>query len=324
VDTAQRILLCNPAVAGILNRSPRESRGLHLWEVLRHREIGDMVARALSDREEQTKEISLPVPEEILLRVLVRPFPREGALRGAVITFNDYTNLRRLETVRRDFVANVSHELRTPLTALRAALETLLEGALDDPKYAREFLETAENQVDRLQRLIDDLLTLSRLDKPSAADSSATADVAATVDKIVKVLSPIAKRRNVSLRAAWPDGQVLAAISADQLTQVFMNLLDNAIKFNREGGSVDISASNNNGFADIVIKDTGPGIPAEDLPRIFERFYRVEKARARELGGTGLGLAIAKHIVENSGGSITASSVLGEGSEFALRLPLSK
>ncbi len=323
VDKNQRVLACNAAVAGLLNRPPKESRGLHLWEVLRHREVGDLVSRAFSERKEQVKEITLPLPEEVFMRVRVRSFPRDGELRGAVITFNDYTQLKRLETIRRDFVANVSHELRTPLTALRAALETLLDGAMDDPKYAREFLGTAEDQVGRLQRLIDDLLTLSQLDKPSSAtDSSASADLASTVDKVFQVLSPVAGQRRVALSASWPKEKILVALSADELTQVFMNILDNAIKFNRESGRVDVSAEKHDRFAEVRVKDTGIGIPDEDLSRIFERFYRVDKARSREFGGTGLGLSIVKHIVENRGGSIRAASVPGQGSEFIVSLPL--
>ncbi|MGQ0645667.1 MAG: ATP-binding protein [Elusimicrobiota bacterium] len=324
VDARRRVLRCNEAVAPWTNRPPKDCAGLPLWDVLRHREAEDMVSRVLASGRPETAELSLSFPSETHWAVAARPFPPQGPPQGAVITFDDLSRLRRLENMRKDFVANVSHELRTPLTALRAALETLLEGALEDPKSARDFLETAQSQVDRLQRLIEDLLVLSRLDRSGPEAKGGAADVRATAEKILKVLGPMAEKSRVTLETRWPEAPLRAAVSADLLIQVLTNLLDNAVKFNRPGGKAVLSARAAGGSAEIVVEDTGAGIAAEDLPRVFERFYRADKARAADTGGTGLGLSIVKHIAENAGGSVRAESAPGRGSRFTVTLPLAR
>jgi two-component system phosphate regulon sensor histidine kinase PhoR len=248
-------------------------------------------------------------------RVLTRP----GPAGGAVLIFDDLTDRRRTEEVRRDFVANVSHELKTPLTALRAALEILLDGGMEDPPHAREFLETAQNQVERLQRLLDDLLTLSRLEKANPPPVRGNTPLAPAVDRAFAALAPLAERRGVRLINAVPPGSELP-LAEDALSQVLINLVDNAIKFNREGGAVTVAGEATPAGTTLTVSDTGVGIPPEDLPRIFERFYRVDRSRARETGGTGLGLAIVKHIVENAGGAIGVASVPSEGTRFDVTL----
>jgi len=321
VDPKLRIAFCNAPLAPLLNHPWTEAKGLSLWAALRHREANELVAEALASRAGETRELTFHLPSETVWRVSVRPFPTEGPLAGVVVTFQDVTPLRRLESMRKDFVANVSHELRTPLTALRAALETLLEGALDDRAHARDFLETAQTQVDRLQRLIDDLLTLSRLDKPGTpAPRDAAASVRTAGDKVIKALSPIAQRAGVGITAQWSAEDIKVPFSEDELAQIFMNLLDNAIKFNKPGGAVTVALSAENGKALLRVKDTGVGIPAADIPRVFERFYRVDKARSG--GGTGLGLSIVKHIVENADGAVAVTSRPDEGTEFMITLPL--
>ncbi|MBI4396453.1 MAG: PAS domain-containing protein [Elusimicrobia bacterium] len=322
VDPQERVLLCNDSLSWILNRPPHEALGLPLWEVLRHREIDDMVARALQTRQEESKEISFPFPSEGVWQVRARAFPYGPSSFGAVLTFYDITNIRRLENIRKDFVANVSHELKTPLTALRAALETLLEGALEDPRYARDFLQTAQNQVVRLQHLIDDLLVLSRLEKGGPLPTeNALAPLQPTLEKVIKTLEPMAQKSGIRLHVQTPPDVLSVDMTSDELTQVLLNLIDNAIKFNNPGGQVRVSAQAQGPNIEITIQDSGIGIPPEDQPRIFERFYRVDKARSRELGGTGLGLAIVKHIVLNRKGSVRVKSTPGQGSEFSVTLP---
>lgn len=322
VDGNQRILLANPAVTALLNQPASEAIGKPIWEVLRHRELGALLDRAFQSRKEEMRELSFgPVPR--LFEVRASPL-KEGTGTGVVLTFHDVTPLRRLENLRRDFVANVSHELKTPLTALRAALETLLDGALEDPKHARDFLLTAHDQTERLQRLIEDLLTLSRLEHQSPPPPSAPCTLQDVSHRVLKALGPIAKKDAITLEAEFPQSPLVIAMNADELTQVLFNLLHNAIKFNTSHGRVILRGSAQGEDAVIEVEDTGVGIPAEDLPRVFERFYRVDKARTREHGGTGLGLSIVKHLIENRGGTVAVSSPKDKGTTFTVHLPVSK
>jgi two-component system phosphate regulon sensor histidine kinase PhoR len=322
VDRDRRVVLANPALAGLLNRPPREAVGKPLWEVLRHRELGELVDGAINGGPGGTRELGFgPGPERAFL-VRASPLRSDGETDGAVLTFSDISNLRRLENLRKEFVANVSHELKTPLTALHAALETLLDGALEDPAHAREFLETAQEQAERLQRLIEDLLTLSLLERPGAAPQRAVCSLHAVVARVLKTLDPLARKENISISADLPPSPLDIDADADELMQILMNLIDNGIKFNRPGGRVTLRAAQEEGNARIDVEDTGTGIALDDQPRVFERFFRVDKARTTQKGGTGLGLAIVKHIVENRGGSVTVASAPGQGSVFTVRLPM--
>lgn len=315
VDERRHVLLCNPALAPVLNRPPAEAAGRPLWEVLRHREVGELLDRVLATGVAETREILFPLPTETVWRTTARPLGR-----GAVLTFLNLTDLKRLESLRKDFVANVSHELKTPLTSLRAALETLLDGALEDRAHAREFIEVAQTQVERLQRLIEDLLTLSRLDRPAPTDGSAAASAVDAAKAALATVRPLADKKGLRLDAGFPGEDLRAAASADELSQILLNLLDNAVKFNSPGGRVTLALRRTGDAAEIIVSDDGPGIPAEDQPRIFERFYRVDKARSA--GGTGLGLAIVKHIIENRKGTIRLESAAGAGASFTVTLPL--
>ncbi len=319
VDGEKRVILANRGARPFLGRAPAEAVGKPLWEVLRHRVISDRVDRALAGAPAEIADVDWNTDGERVVRVAVSPFSAPGG-PGALLTFADLTSTRRLETARKDFVANVSHELKTPLTALRASLETLLDGALDDKDHARDFLSTSLDQVERLQRLIEDLLSLSQLEKPRVL-SPASCDAAEVARRVIAALTPVASKRGVSLRPLPTTTACPVALSADELTQVLMNLCDNAIKFNRPGGTVDLALTVQGDRALLRVKDTGPGIPPEDQPRVFERFYRADKARAKETGGTGLGLAIVKHLVENRGGSVRLESRPGEGSLFEVSLP---
>lgn len=233
----------------------------------------------------------------------------------------DITQLRRLEQVRKDFVANVSHELRTPLATVKACAETLKSGAVEDPENRMEFLQEIEKSSDRMARLVDDLLTLSAIESGQRPPVFEPVSVMDITEEVAASLKPLAEKKSVTISLAESNG--LPRISADkrQLKQVFTNLLGNAIKFVEPEGKILVSAAAKDGKVTVSVSDNGAGIPGEHLPRIFERFYRVDKSRSSELGGTGLGLAIVKHIVEAHGGSVGVESVSGRGSTFHFTLP---
>ncbi|HVA66410.1 MAG TPA: ATP-binding protein [Elusimicrobiota bacterium] len=234
---------------------------------------------------------------------------------------NDFSRLRRLDEMRRDFVANVSHELRTPLAAIKAFSETLASGALAERETAEEFIREIEKSADRMSRLVDDLLELSALESGQRPGAREKVSLMRAAAEVVAALMPLAQKKQIVLRLdPFPD---MPDILADkgQIKQVFTNLIDNAIKFTGDKGLVHVRAALQNGREMVIIQDSGCGIPEEDLPRIFERFYRVDKARSREMGGTGLGLAIVKHIVEGHGGHVWVESRFGEGAAFRAEFP---
>ncbi len=223
--------------------------------------------------------------------------------------------------MRREFVANVSHDLRTPLVSIRGFAETLKAGAIDDREHRLEFLETIEAEADRMTRLVDDLLQLASIESGKVPARLEALDPLESARAVLERLAPLASRRQVRLELAASSGPARVRADKGQLEQVFTNLVDNAIKFSPDGGRVLVSAAAAGGNVLLSVRDEGLGIPAEDLPRIFERFYRVDKARSRELGGTGLGLSIVKHIAEGHGGSVSVESSEGMGSTFTVSLP---
>jgi two-component system phosphate regulon sensor histidine kinase PhoR len=251
----------------------------------------------------------------------------DGEPFGVVLVLHDVTELRRLEVVRRDFVANVSHELRTPLTAIKGYAETLLGPAGDDRETARRFLAVIDRHSERLGRLIDDLLTLSNLELGRTSLRLAPVLVGPAIDDVLQILAARSAQSHVECSTAIAPGTPPVLADGDRLRQVLINLVDNAIKYTPAGGHVAVRAASANGRpgrapqVEILVEDTGIGIPAQDLPRLTERFFRVDKARSRELGGTGLGLAIVKHIVQAHGGSLAIDSTLGTGTRVRVRLP---
>jgi two-component system phosphate regulon sensor histidine kinase PhoR len=246
-----------------------------------------------------------------------------GARRGALALFHDITDLERLERIRKDFVANVSHELRTPLTAIRGYAETLLDGALEDPQNNRKFVEVILAHAIRLNNISADLLVLSELESNRPAPEPEPVPVRAAVEAALRTVESEARLRGVRvLGGAVDDTSILGHRTG--LEQALVNLLDNAVKFNRPGGEVTLEARRNDGQVVIRVSDTGIGIPSEDLPRIFERFYRVDKGRSREVGGTGLGLSIVKHAVERMHGEVRVDSQVGKGSTFTVLLPAAR
>ena len=244
---------------------------------------------------------------------------------GFVLVLHDVTELRRLEVIRRDFVANVSHELRTPLTAIKGYAETLLGPAGDDRETARRFLGVIDRHSERLGRLINDLLALSDLELGRTALRLGTVTVAAVVEDALQILGEAARRKGVRLRAEIDPRVPPAHADGDRLRQVLINLVDNGIKYTPAGGRVTVCVRPGNGsgagMVDLAVEDSGVGVPAHDLPRLTERFFRVDKARSRELGGTGLGLAIVKHIVQGHGGALHIASSVGQGTTVRVVLP---
>jgi len=246
----------------------------------------------------------------------------DGLRQGVVAAFHDISDLKKAENMRRDFVANVSHELRTPVTIIKGYAETLLDGALEsDPVRARRFVEIISSHSDRLANLINDILTLSSLETSEACLELNPIDVSGTIAKACMLLHEAAVQKNISIINESFDA-AMPKVMADQgrLEQVVVNLLENAIKYTPAGGSVRLFAEDDGDFVKVSVADTGIGIPFRDLPRIFERFYRVDEARTREQGGTGLGLAIVKHIVQLHGGSVSVTSRSGQGSLFSFTL----
>ncbi len=237
-----------------------------------------------------------------------------------LLFLQDVTEEKRVETIKKDFVANVSHELRTPLASIKGYSETLLDGGMEDQKTLREFLRVIDRHATRMARLIDDLLILSRLESHQMTIVSAPVDIRDLVLTTAKGFEKQAGDKGIKMAYGVPEGLPKVLGDRDRLEQVVVNLLDNAIKYTPSGGTVSVAASRSGDWVRIEIKDTGIGIPSDDIPRIFERFYRVDKARSRELGGTGLGLAIVKHIIQGHNGKLLVESTPGKGSVFSFSI----
>jgi two-component system phosphate regulon sensor histidine kinase PhoR len=252
---------------------------------------------------------------------LAAPLPGDPP-PGIVLVLRDVSELKRVEQMRQQFIANVSHELKTPLSSIKAYTETLLAGAREDPVHAQRFLERIDEQAGRLHQLILDMLTLARIESREAALELADVPVARVVRRCLADYEPQAAARQVMLVNSVEEKEVNVRADEEALRQILSNLIDNAIKYTPAEGRVSIGCGVDNGVAIIEVSDTGAGIPAEHHARLFERFYRVDNARSRELGGTGLGLAIVKHLCQAMGGNVSVSSQVGKGSTFAVRLPL--
>jgi two-component system phosphate regulon sensor histidine kinase PhoR len=324
LDADQRILFANARATQLLGLAP-EVTGRRLWEVVRRRALQDLVQKCLSEPEPRQEEMTWDGAVAKSLTVHAARLPGSPP-RGAVLVLHDTTELRRLEGVRRDFVANVSHELKTPLSVIKANVETLLDGALDDAEHRGSFLERIAEQADRLHALILDLLSLARVESGSEAFVFQTIALGPLVGDCLERHRARAEGKRQLLEHLPPDpGDRGAAATAwadeEAVRQILDNLVDNALKYTPEGGRITVRWRAADGQACLEVEDTGVGIPEQDLPRVFERFYRVDKARSRELGGTGLGLAIVKHLVQAMQGGVSVANRPGGGATFAVRLP---
>ncbi|WP_003541808.1 two-component system histidine kinase PnpS [Desulfotomaculum nigrificans] len=323
LDKYRRVILLNPAVKDVFGLKENEGLGMDLIKVIRNYELDDLFSQALHNQKTiVSNELQILTPEPRFFRVHVSPLKGiNGEIIGVVGLLRDITERRKLERMRTEFVANVSHELRTPLTSINGFLETLLDGAIEDPKTARHFLEIMNAETKRLANLIDDLLQLSRLEDRKTVLNKQPVDLRDVINGTIQMFKARAEEKGIKLFTVLPDK--LPQVPGDHglLTQVMVNLIDNAIKYTPAFGQVKVGVNLNREKVRVYVADTGIGIPQEDLPRIFERFYRVDKARSRVMGGTGLGLAICKHIVEVHGGQIEVESGPG-GSTFSFTLPL--
>ena len=322
VDATGRMLLINPAAAVLLGITRERALGQSVFEVVRHQDAHVLIRSVLQTHQLASREVALFQPRERILRLHGVPCAGSGPSGpSAVVVIQDVTEAHHYEQLRKDFVANVSHELKSPLTSIRSLTETLLEGALSDPANNRRFVQLIEEDAARLARLIEDLLALSQIESQAVPLRLSVVPLRQLVEATAALLRPHMTTRKLTIALELSDGLAVRA-DPDRLRQVLFNLLDNAIKYNADGGAVTVSATPAEEWVQITVADTGIGIPEADLPRIFERFYRVDKARSRELGGTGLGLAIVKHIVEAHGGAVSVESHLGHGSRFSFTLPL--
>ena len=326
VDHQERILRINQAAATLLGTNPELAVGRSLQEVVRKPELQRFITESLQSRTSIEADMTLLYQgEERFLQTHGTPLRgSDGQTIGALIVIRDVTRLRRLENLRRDFVANVSHELRTPITAIKGAVETLLAGANENPEDSQRFLEIANRQSDRLNAIIEDLLSLSRLERDAESD-----EVGRTHERLLPILesalqscSSIAKSREVDVNLFCSE-ELVANVNSALLEQAVINLVDNAIKYSESRNFVTVESWQEGEQVMIKVQDRGQGISKAHLPRLFERFYRVDAARSRAVGGTGLGLAIVKHIVQAHNGGVTVHSTPGEGSVFTMSLPVS-
>jgi len=320
VDKTSRIVSVNPTTEKIFNIFKQEAEGKIFLEVIRNNDIAQIIHNVLTNGKFQSSELSLVWPVQKIFQIDASPIFEKDTVSGCLLVIHDITEIRRLETMRRDFVANVSHELKTPLTSIKGFVETLLEGAWEDKANSRHFLQIIQDHANRLDALVNDLLDLSYLESQEVSLEKEEVNFKKLVDDVLSGFKSQLKKRSISAKNDLSSDLSLR-VNKDKIAQVFTNLLDNAIKFNQEKGSIKIYRQDSENKIKVNVEDSGIGIPAKDIPRIFERFYRVDKARSRELGGTGLGLSIVKHIVELHGGTVGVESTEGLGSKFWFTLP---
>jgi two-component system, OmpR family, phosphate regulon sensor histidine kinase PhoR len=318
VDARERILLANMAAIRLLDLKPQGLTGRALWEAVRLPKVQELVRQTLAGGEQQRIEIEVPRTHSTLAAVMSR-LPGEPS-SGAVIVLHDVTDLRRLENLRREFVSNVSHELKTPLAAISAYAETLLDGALEDPEINRGFVSRIGEQADRLHTLILELLELGRMESDEHAFELKAIEIGAVLRECVDEHQDVAKSKNLRLEAEVSAGSVWGMADLEGLRTIADNLVDNAINYTPAGGRISVRWRREGDWIVFEVEDTGVGIVKENQARIFERFYRVDRARSREVGGTGLGLSIVKHMCQVFGGQIKVTSQLGKGSTFTVRL----
>ena len=329
VDERGRIRMVNDALRKLFPL-PQEVLNKTLLELIRHTELEEAIRNAIKDGKGSAFELTLPSFPEKTFEVNVVGIPltyerisaEMGSMEGAIAVFHDISRLKELERVRQDFVANVSHELRTPLTTIKGYAETLLEGALKED-VAFQFTQVIKKHADRLTKIVEDLLMLSRIESKEFRLEKKIVSPQDLVNDVIDYVRQSADKKRISIHKSEMAPSLKVEADRNYLEQVLINLIDNAIKYTPDGGRITISVVEKEGQeVEFSVRDNGIGIPKEDMPRIFERFYRVDKGRSKESGGTGLGLSIVKHLVQAHGGRVWVESRLGEGSTFSFTLPL--
>lgn len=321
LDSNGAIQLINKTMKDVLQISDKPL-GKKPIEIIRNLTIQNIAESVLKmDEGVITKEENLVFPYNKIMLIHATPVVRDNKTLGAVIVFNDITELRRLETIRRDFVANVSHELRTPISSIKGYAETLLDGALDDKEHAQDFIKIIHGESGRLALLINDILDLSKIEADSFKLNINTTDVNNIINKAVSSLDNDLKKKKIVIESEIEN--CILEVEEGLMVQAVVNLIHNAIKYSNDNSKIIIRSKKQNDIIRIDVEDFGIGIPEKDISRIFERFYRVDKARSKEVGGTGLGLAIVKHIIQVHGGEVSVKSIEGSGSTFSFTIPLS-
>jgi two-component system phosphate regulon sensor histidine kinase PhoR len=322
VDKNERIRFANEAVCEMFALDLERDQGRPIWEVIRNQMVETIINQAKKTNTHFRGEMELLGPPTRYLALNASAIPTEDEDDfGVIIVVHDITEVRRLENMRRDFVANVSHELKTPLASIQAYAETLIDGAIEDQKNNRTFLGRIVEQSERLNMLIQDLLSIARVESNTQANEYLVINVIEVLDSCLKHHQPRAGKKEIALEVRTPT-DVMVYAETEGVRQILDNLIDNAIKYTPEQGRVQIDITIQNEQVLLKVQDSGIGIPEAHLQRIFERFYRVDKARSRELGGTGLGLSIVKHLVNAFGGTVDVTSKPDEGTAFIVTLPL--
>jgi two-component system phosphate regulon sensor histidine kinase PhoR len=327
LDSELEVLQLNRSALRLIDADEMQAVGRNLIEVFRNTELYAFAEQTLRASGPLERSVTFSSDRDVVLQVHgthLPPSGREGKGDAIVLVMNDITKIQKLENMRRDFVANVSHELKTPITTIKGYLETLADGAFEDDDTARRFLAIADKNADRLNAILDDLLSLSRLEQQGGEGLDfENCSLEAVAGSAIQACTPKAAEKRIALKLEAETGSK-AEVNPRLTEQAITNLIDNAVKYSEVGSSVSVRVSGGHDRVRISVSDTGIGIPQKDIPRLFERFYRVDKARSRELGGTGLGLAIVKHIAIVHGGTVTVESELGRGSTFTLEVPVTR
>jgi two-component system phosphate regulon sensor histidine kinase PhoR len=323
ISTQERLVHLSPSFLSMFEVRSSDWHHKHYWEVMANQEINESIREAMVQRKVLRKEIVIIHPQEMFFDMLVSPVvDSSGQLISLVAVFHDVTELKKYERLRTEFVANVSHELKTPLTSIKGFVETLQSGAIEDKAHALRFLDIIAKQTKHLEELVNDLLILSSLESKDVAMNFAHIDIQGVLNSVILLKKKDIEAFRHILSVDMPAELPLVTIDASRMEQVFLNLLDNAVKFTPQGGAIEIKVVADRQYLRVDIIDNGRGISSENLNRIFERFFRADKSRAYDTGGTGLGLSIVKHIVEVHKGKINVESTLGRGCRFSVFLPL--
>lgn len=321
IDRSKQYVLANPAAERIFGFNAADVRGKSLIEITRNPQLERLANQAFQEGKTASLEIQLSGKTKKTLHVSAIVLDAHVRDIGGILVFHDMTELRRLENVRKEFVANVSHELRTPLTSIRGFIETLLGGASKDPATSEKFLKIVSEETDRLGRLVEDILTLGEIEQGVTPVKKERIDLSSELPAILEQFKNQIREKKIAVENRVEGKSFPLSGDKDKIQQVFINLIDNAIKFNRPGGKIALSADQSPEGVTVTVEDTGIGIPEDVQGRVFERFFRVDKARSKELGGTGLGLAIVKHIMEAHNGRVSCQSTPGQGSRFSVFFP---